>query len=181
MAPHELVDREDINEAISTSIGLHKIGHIQSGSPKRSSPPCCSMRAGSLDGSNASRHVAELRLKLASAIADILQHGAQVFHVEQQQPVIIGDLEYQGEDALLSVIQAQHAREQKRAHFADGGASGMSLLFKDVPEDHGRGCGVRVRPSFCARSRIFGLSPPGRLIPARSPFTSAMNTGLRCG
>ena len=32
-------------------------------------------------------------------------------------------------------------------------------------------------PSWAARSTTFGLSPPGRGIPDRSPFTSAMKTG----
>ncbi|MDF3011665.1 MAG: hypothetical protein K0S03_2461 [Burkholderiales bacterium] len=69
----------------------------------------------------------------------MLQHGAQVLGVEQQQAGVVGDLEHEVEYALLRVVQAEQAREQERAHVGDGGAHRVARGAEQVPEDDGAG------------------------------------------
>ena len=78
--------------------------------------------------------VAVLRGELLRVVADVLQHRAQVLEIEQQQAVVVGDLEDEGEHAGLRLVQAQHAREQQRPHLGDRGAHRMALLAEHVPE-----------------------------------------------
>jgi hypothetical protein len=73
----------------------------------------------------------------------VLQHGAQVFQVQQQQAVVVGDLEHQLQHAGLGLVQVEHARQQQRAHVADGGAHRVALLAKDVPQRGGAGGAIR--------------------------------------
>ena len=78
--------------------------------------------------------VAVLRLQGLGLLADILQHGLQVFEVEQQQLVVVGDLEDQREHSRLRVVEVEQAAEEKRTHLGNRGAYGMALLAEDVPE-----------------------------------------------
>ena len=64
----------------------------------------------------------------------MLQHGLQIFQVEQQNAVVVGDLEDQRHDACLGVVQIQDAADEQRAHLRNRGADGMALLAEDVPE-----------------------------------------------
>jgi hypothetical protein len=107
----------------------------------------------------------------------MLQHGAQVFQVQQQQAVVVGDLEHQVEHARLGLVQVEHAAQQQRAHVGDRGAHRVALLAKHVPQ-RGRGR-RRVRAS---RPRSFstgqlvgdaaGLADAGQVA-----LDVAMNTG----
>src|SRR5207249_3638986 len=63
--------------------------------------------------------VAVLRLELRGVVADMLQHRAQVLQVEEQQPIVVRDLENDGEHALLDFIQSEHAPEKQRPHVRD--------------------------------------------------------------
>jgi hypothetical protein len=67
------------------------------------------------------------------------QHGAQVFHVQHQQALVVGDLEHQVQHPGLGLVERQHARQQQRAHVADGGAHRVTLFAKHVPQ-RGRAC-----------------------------------------
>jgi hypothetical protein len=49
--------------------------------------------------------IAVLGGELAGVNADVLQHGAQVWQVEQQQAVVVGDLEDQIDDAGLGLVE----------------------------------------------------------------------------
>ncbi len=51
--------------------------------------------------------------------------------------MVVGDLEDEREDAGLGVIQIQDAAQQERTHLGDGGADGMALFAKDIPEGDG--------------------------------------------
>ena len=119
-----------------------------------------------------------LVVEFLRVVADVLQHRAKVFQVEQQQPVVVGDLENERQHARLRLVQIEHARQQQRAHVGDGGADRMALLAENVPE-HGRAAGERgsSMPSRLRRSRSLGDAAPGCVMPERSPLTSAMNTG----
>jgi len=66
-----------------------------------------------------------------------LNHGPQVLEVEQEKPVVIGDPEYQVEDAALHIVEHEDAAEKQWAHLGDGSPDRVALLAEDIPEDHG--------------------------------------------
>jgi len=68
-----------------------------------------------------------------------LDHGPQVLHVEQEQAVVVGDLEDQGQHAGLRFVEVQEPRKQKRPHVGHGGAHRVSGFAVHVPEDGGIG------------------------------------------
>ena len=75
------------------------------GSPKNWSPPCCFERQqAALDGADAGGgDVAVFGGEVLGVVADMLQHGAQVLEVEQQQAAVVGDLEHQRAARLACV------------------------------------------------------------------------------
>jgi hypothetical protein len=152
------------------------------GSPKNLSAPCVlHLQQAALDGAHAGgADVAVLRGEALGVVPHVLQHGAQVLQVQQQHARVVGDLEHQVQHAGLGLVQVQHARQQQRAHVGDGGAHRVALFAEHVPHSwtghaswvgHGRG---RVRPASRPSS---AFTVPAWLMPVRSPFTSAMNTG----
>ena len=70
-------------------------------------------------------------------IADMLQHGLQIFQVEQQKAVVVGNLEDESHDTGLGVIQIQDAADEQRSHLRNRGAHRMALLAEDVPKSDG--------------------------------------------
>ena len=50
--------------------------------------------------------------ELAGVVADVLQHGAQVFQIEQQHAVVVGNLEGEVEHTGLGVIEVEHTAQQ---------------------------------------------------------------------
>jgi hypothetical protein len=73
-------------------------------------------------------------LKILRRIAYMLQHGLQVFKVEQQQAAVIGYFEDQCHHARLGVVQIQNPADEQRTHLRDGGAHRMALFAEHVPE-----------------------------------------------
>ena len=47
--------------------------------------------------------------ELLGVVTDELQHAAQVFQIQQQQLIVIGDFKHHGQHARLCVVQIQHA------------------------------------------------------------------------
>ena len=73
----------------------------------------------------------------------MLAHDAQVFHVEQQQAVVVGNLEHQLQHAGLGFVQVEHAREQQGAEVTDGSAHRVALFAKHIPDRGGEGGELR--------------------------------------
>jgi len=44
---------------------------------------------------------------LIGIVRDVLQHGAQIFEIEKEQAVFVGDLENDVEHAFLRVVQLE--------------------------------------------------------------------------
>jgi hypothetical protein len=86
-------------------------------------------------------HVAILGGEVGGVVAHVLQHGAQVLQVEQQQAVVVGDLEDQIQHAGLGLVQVQHAAQQQRAHVGDRCPHRVALLAKHIPQSDGAGDG----------------------------------------
>src|SRR5205814_312861 len=80
------------------------------------------------------RHVAVVGLELRGIVADVLEYGAQVFQVEQQQTVVVGDLEYGREHAFLCLVELENAGKQQRSQVGYRRAHRVAELAEDVPE-----------------------------------------------
>ncbi len=80
--------------------------------------------------------IAVLRLEAFGVVADVLRHRAQIFEVEQQQPLIVGDAEDNLQHAALDLVEIQQARQQQRAEIGNGGAHRMTLFAEDIPQHH---------------------------------------------
>ena len=68
-------------------------------------------------------------------VADVRKKRAQILEVEQQQPVVVGELERKRQDARLRFVELENARPQQRAEIARRRANRVALLAEDVPED----------------------------------------------
>src|SRR3954453_10647040 len=99
---HQLVGREDIHDAATGTIRLDKIIELKRRFAKKMATALLLQRKQvALDGANArGGNVSILCLKIRGVFAHVLQDSPQVFHVEQQQSLIVGDLEHQVEHAL---------------------------------------------------------------------------------
>ena len=65
----------------------------------------------------------------------MVERGAQILQIEQQEPLLVGDLEDDVENAFLRVVEVEKAREEQRAHLRHGRADHMALLAEHVPEN----------------------------------------------
>ena len=122
---------------------------------------------------------AVLQGQIGRVLADEVQQRAQILQIEQQQALLVGDPKADVEDALLGLVQAQQPRQQQRPHLGYRGPDRMALLAEQIPE-HGRKAAQRVVGEADRRRRArraSDLAAPAWLMPARSPLTSAMNTG----
>lgn len=75
-------------------------------------------------------------LEAFGVVTDVLGHGAQIFEVQQQQTLVIGDAENNLQYAALHLIQVQQSRQQQRPEIGDGGANRMAFLAEDIPQHH---------------------------------------------
>src|SRR5580692_10548358 len=105
----QLVGGKDIHDSVAIRIGLHPIVEIESGLAEEFFAALLLNRhQTALDGADAGGgDISVLRLKIFGVIADVLQHGLQIFEVEQKQTVVVGDFEDEGEDAFLDVVQIE--------------------------------------------------------------------------
>ena len=125
---------------------------------------------------------AVLERQLVRALADEAHERPQVLQVEQQQALVVGDLEGDREHAFLGVVQAEQPRQQQRPHLRDGGRAPDGPARRTGPRTRSgsRAAGSRRGRPSRTRSSSLGLGVPGWLMPDRSPFTSATNTGTPC-
>src|SRR5580692_5336748 len=117
----ELVGGKDIHDSVAIGIGLHPIVEIESGLAEEFLASLLLNRdQAALDGADAGGgDVSVLRLKIFGVIANVLQHGLQIFQIEKKQTVVVGDFEDEGEDAFLNIVEIEQASEQERAHFGN--------------------------------------------------------------
>ncbi len=76
----------------------------------------------------------------AAVFADVLQHGAQVFEVEQQQAVVVGDLEREVQHAGLRFVHVAAVRASSSGPMSETrGAHRVALFAEHVPHHDGAG------------------------------------------
>ena len=122
-----------------------------------------------LNRANAGRgNIAVARLEIFRVVSHMLQQGAQVFQIEQQQMLVVGDAKYQVEHAFLHLVQTEHARQQQRTEIGHGGAYRMPVTAEHIPETHRAGGGVpgqlqAVDALAQARTGLTGLAQSGQI------------------
>jgi len=138
---HEAVGDEQVDDAATVGVSLEEIFDVEGWLAEEQISPLAGERdEAALDGSDRCRgNVAVLGLKGGGVLADVPEHGLEVFEVEEEEAVVVGDLEDEVEDAGLDVVEVEDAREQERAHLGDSGADGVAPLPEDVPEGDGGG------------------------------------------
>ena len=82
--------------------------------------------------------MADLASDPLGVLPDIGQKAAQIVDVQQEQPLLIGDVEDHRQHALLDLVQVQHPRHKHRADLGDRRADRMALLTIKIPEHRGR-------------------------------------------
>ena len=99
----EFVGGKNVDDAASLSVRLHHVVEIERRFAKEViSALLFERQQRALDGADASRRdVAVLGFELSRVIADMLQHRAQVFEIEQQETIVVGNFE-KPESALRS-------------------------------------------------------------------------------
>src|SRR5262249_8805069 len=80
------------------------------------------------------RYISVPRCYLSRAVTGILQQRPQIFEIDEEKPILIGELEDNVEDALLNIVQFKDSCEQERTHVRDSGADRMARLAKEVPK-----------------------------------------------
>jgi len=81
--------------------------------------------------------IAILHGKAFRVITCVLQHGAQIFQIKQQQAIIIRDFKHQIKHACLGIVQIQHACQQQRPHIGNSDPQRMALFTKHIPQCNG--------------------------------------------
>ena len=145
------VGGQDVHHAAPLGVGLHQVVDVQHRLAEEAvGALLVEHQQRALDRADRrGRHVAVAGGELARVLAHELQHRAQVLGVEQQHPLLVGDLEDQVQHAFLGLVQAHHPRQQQRPHVGHGGAQRMALLAVDVPErdrDTGEGGHLEAEP-----------------------------------
>jgi hypothetical protein len=130
------VGSEDIDHAMTIRINPGKVGHLQGWFTEET---FCTLllqgKQAALDRADAcGRDIPITRPEFLCMITDIHGHGTQIFQVQLENLLVIGDLEEGAEYISLDIIQVQYPGEEERAHLGDGGPDGMSLFPIDIPE-----------------------------------------------
>ena len=133
---HQLVGRQDVDDAAPVAVGAHQVLDVERGlAEELVALLVLEHEELALDRADGLlRHVAVGRRERLGVLGDELQQRAQILQVEQQQPLLVGDAERDVEHALLRVVEIEQAREQQRSHLGDRGADAVALLAEEVPE-----------------------------------------------
>ena len=141
---HQLVGGENVDDAAAVAVGAHEIIERQRRLAEEFGAALIFQHQKlALDGTDRIlRHIAVLRRQFGGMIGDQRQHRAQIFQIEQQQTLLVGDAEGDVEHAFLHLVEVEQPRQQQRPHLRDGGADRMALLAEQIPEHHGETVGL---------------------------------------
>ena len=65
-------------------------------------------------------------------LTDIIQHGLQILRINEEELVVIRDLEYDGQEICLKIVEIQNSREKGRPHLGNRRAELNSVLPKQI-------------------------------------------------
>jgi hypothetical protein len=132
---HQLVGGEDVDDALAF-VGLHQVFDVQH---RFAEQFVAALRfqaeQAALDGADAGGgDVAVFGGELFGVFADELQHRAQVFQVEQQQLIVVGDLEYQIQHAGLGSFSSSMRASSNGPMSEMVARTGWPISPKGIPE-----------------------------------------------
>jgi len=100
---------------------------------------------GALNGSHAGRcNIPIFCCIFAGVFRNVVEHGAQVLQVVDEQAAFVGNAEHDVDDAGLRVVQVEQAGQKVGAHVAHPCAHRVSLLAKHVEQAGGAGLELRI-------------------------------------
>jgi hypothetical protein len=139
----QLVGGEDVDDAAAVFVDFHQVVDVQHRFAEEDVAALLFERQqAALDGADrGGGDVAVFGGEILGVVADVLDHGAQVLEVEQQEALVVGDLEDQLQHAGLRVVEVEQAGEQQRPHVGHRGADRHAALAEDVPEGDRVGVG----------------------------------------
>ncbi len=141
---HQLVRRQDIDDAAPLAVGAHEVVEVERGLAEEGIGALVLQHQKlPLDGADGrGRYIAVDFLQLGRVVSHQAQNRAQILQIEQRKSLLVGETKGDIEHAFLDVVELQHPRQQQRSHFGDGCADRMTLLAKDIPEDDGKLIGL---------------------------------------
>ena len=153
---HELVCSKDIHHALAL-FALKKVVYVERRLCKElvrtlvfKGKQC------SLYGSDTlGRYVAVCRCILLSILGDIIQHGAEVLHVDKQKSSVVGNPENYVKYSLLCLIELKKTGKELRTHIGHGSPHRMALLSVYVEESHRAASELRRSDSELGTSLLY--------------------------
>ena len=135
-AVHQLVGRQDIHPAAALAIQRDEIGDVEGRlSEKRRAALAVERQQLALDRTDTGLgHIAIFARQFGRVVGTPGQHRLQILQIQQQQIMLIGIAEGDGEHAFLRVVQPHKPRQKQRPHFGNRGANGVTLLAEQIPE-----------------------------------------------
>ena len=161
-------------------IGLHEVGDVEHRlAEELVAALLLELQQAALDGADAGgADVAVLGGELARVLADVLQHGAQVLQVEQQQAVVVGDLEDDCSTPACVSFRSSMRPSSSGPMSEIVARTGWPCSPNTSHSVTGQASGLgRVDAALLERGGQLVAELPAWLMPVRSPLTSAMNTG----
>ncbi len=133
---HQLVGSEDVDVAAAVLVRAEPVHDVQRRfAEEHVAALLFEADQRTDDGADALlRHVAVRRDVVVNMVAHVVEHGAKILDVEEQEARVVRNLEDDGQDVGLRVIESHQLREQQRSHLGDGGAERVSRLAVHVPE-----------------------------------------------
>ena len=133
---HQLVGGEDVDDAATLIVNPEEIVEVERGlAEEMVAALAAQLEQRALDG--ADRLFGDIAIfegQLIGAGSDVDQHRLEVVEVEDQQAFLVGDVEGDGQHALLNLVEVHQPGKEQRAHFGDGGTDGVTRLAEQVPE-----------------------------------------------
>ncbi len=80
--------------------------------------------------------IAILPAQLFAMLSHPVEHCTQIFHVQQQQSLVISNAECHKQDSRLGLIQLQQIGQQNRPHLRNSGADSVAFFAINIPEQN---------------------------------------------
>ena len=82
-------------------------------------------------------HLSVLSFELAAVPVHIIEHGLKILRIDQEQSVVVSDLEHDGKDIGLQLVELHDAGQEHGTHFRDRRPQLYAVLPVDIPEGNG--------------------------------------------
>ena len=133
---HEPHAMEHVDVAVALGIELQPIVDVEGGLAEEDvAAGVFELQQRALDGPDRLRgDLAVGQGVVLGMLADVADHRAKVFQVEQQQALIVGNVEHDVQDTFLHIGEIEQASEENGAHFGNRRATRNSAFAVHIPE-----------------------------------------------